>query len=107
MKISFDYDDTLTTSRGKNLFLRLQSGHNEMFIVTARQSSNPIPDSVIEELGINNNNNIFYTNGEDKWKKLKELKIDIHYDNNDEQIKKIKENTDIRGVKFFIIYNNK
>lgn len=99
MKISMDYDDTLSTPRGKELFKRLKSDGNEMFIITARQDSNPIPDSVIEELGINRDH-IYYTNGRDKYTKIEELGIGRHYDNNQEQIDKINQNTNARGMKF-------
>lgn len=99
MKIGFDFDDTLATDRGKELFKKLQSEGNEMYIITARQDSNPIPDSVIDELGINRDH-VYYTNGRDKYTKVQELGIDTHYDNNQEQIDKINQYTNSRGIKF-------
>ena len=39
---------------------------------------------------------VYFTNGEDKWKTIQRLGIELHYDNNVEQLTKIKENTDSR-----------
>jgi hypothetical protein len=100
-KISLDYDDTLSTQRGKDLARRLMNEGNDIYIVTRRQSS--AGDSVYrtaKELGIDRSK-VFFTNGQLKWKKLKELGIQKHYDNNPDEIKAIKDNAPlIRAEKF-------
>jgi hypothetical protein len=37
---------------------------------------------------------VYFTNGADKWKTIQSLGIELHIDNNEEQVNKIKENTD-------------
>ena len=51
---------------------------------------------IAKELGIPRLR-VYFTNGEDKWKTIQRLGIEVHYDNNEEQITKIKENTDSRA----------
>lgn len=94
MKVSFDYDDTLTTDKGKELLKRRQQQGDEIFIITARRRSVEVIDFA-RQYGINH---IYFTAGADKWKTILELNIDVHYDNNAEQIKKIQENTNARGI---------
>ena len=53
---------------------------------------------VADELGISHSK-VYFTNGEDKWKTIKRLKIGKHYDNNQEQVDKINNNTNSRGIK--------
>jgi hydroxymethylpyrimidine pyrophosphatase-like HAD family hydrolase len=97
-RISFDYDGTLSTSKGKETAIdRIKNG-NDVYIITARQKSDS--ESVYNtanELGIDKHHVIF-TNGEDKWKYILQYDIDIHYDNNEEQIKKIHDKTNARAI---------
>jgi len=51
---------------------------------------------IAKELGIPRLR-VYFTNGEDKWRTIQRLGIEVHYDNNEEQITKIKENTDSRA----------
>jgi hypothetical protein len=51
---------------------------------------------IAKELGIPRLR-VYFTNGEDKWRTIRRLGIELHYDNNEEQITKIKENTDSRA----------
>lgn len=94
MKVSFDYDDTLTTDKGKELLKRRQQQGDEIYIITARRRSVEVIDFA-REYGIKN---VYFTAGADKWKTILELNIDVHYDNNAEQIKKIQENTNARAI---------
>ena len=48
---------------------------------------------IAKELGIPRLR-VYFTNGEDKWKTIQSLGIELHIDNNEEQVNKIKENTD-------------
>jgi hypothetical protein len=91
-KISIDYDDTLSTDRGKELAKRLLSEGNDLSIVTRRQESDLGPVlKVADELGIAQNK-VHATNGKLKWETIKRLGIQRHIDNNPDEIKAIKEN---------------
>lgn len=98
-KVSFDYDQTLSTDKGKELAKQRIANGDEVYIITARQESgdNESLFNVARDLGIAKDH-IHFTNGKDKWEEVKRLKIDVHYDNNQEQLDKIKENTDARGI---------
>lgn len=100
MKVSFDFDGVLETPQGKALARRKINEGEQVYIITARQEST-MSNSVYEvakELGIPRLH-VYFTNGKDKWNTIKRLGIDVHYDNNEEQIQKIKENTDTRAEK--------
>lgn len=98
-KVSYDYDGTLEQ---ENVYKQAQmdiSNGLMVYIVTARQRSDG--DEVIKtarELGIPMYRVIF-TGGHDKWQYLQHLGIDMHYDNNQEQIDKIRLNTKIKAIK--------
>lgn len=99
-KIGFDFDETLSTQKGQDLAKEYQAKGDTLYIITARQSENS--DSVYkvaDELGIPHSR-VFFTNGADKWNKVKELGLDKFYDNNSEQISKINDNTSTEGIKF-------
>ena len=98
MKVSFDFDGVLETSQGKALARRKINEGDQVYIITARQEST-MSNSVYEvakELGIPRLH-VYFTNGKDKWNTIKRLGIDVHYDNNEEQIQKIKDNTNTRA----------
>ena len=100
MRVSFDYDETLSTAQGQQLAKRHLSLGDEVYIVTARQQGNgAIVYDMAQKLGIPKQN-VYFTGGRDKWQTLKRLRIEQHYDNNREQIDLIKEFTDINAVKF-------
>ena len=100
MKVSFDFDGVLETSQGKALARRKVNEGEQVYIITARQEATMSKNvyEVAKELGIPRLH-IYFTNGKDKWNTIKRLGIDVHYDNNEEQITKIKENTDTRAEK--------
>lgn len=86
-KISFDYDDTLSTKRGTDLAIEL-SKENTIYIISARNRKSlmlkkasiiGVPESRV------------YATGSNKAKiaKIKELGIDIHYDNNSDVVKEL------------------
>jgi len=100
-KISIDYDDTLSTQRGKDLARRLINEGNDLYIVTRRRrtESNDVYRDA-QMVGIPRDR-VFFTEGRLKWQKLKELGIQRHIDNNPDEIKAIKENAPlIRADKF-------
>jgi DNA-binding phage protein len=100
MKVSFDFDGVLETTQGKALARRKINEGDQVYIITARQESTMSRNvyEVAKELGIPRLH-VYFTNGKDKWNTIKRLGIDVHYDNNQEQIDKIKENTDTRAEK--------
>jgi uncharacterized HAD superfamily protein len=99
-KISFDFDDTLSTAKGQTLAKQFIDEGKTVYIITARQRR--MSEGVYEiadELGIPHTR-IYFTNGADKWETIKRLGIGIHYDNNKEQIDKINANTECEGRLF-------
>jgi hypothetical protein len=99
MPISFDYDGTLSTKKGKDLAAKFISEGKDVRILTARDSNGDNTDleSTAKDLGIEK---IYYTNGRDKWSFVLKYGIKEHYDNNKEQIAKINEKTTARGILF-------
>jgi hypothetical protein len=95
MKISFDVDGVLTTKQGMALARRKITEGDRVYIVTARRESQRVYD-IATELDIPRLR-VYFTGGEDKWKTIRRLGIDVHYDNNPEQIDKINQNTKGRG----------
>jgi hypothetical protein len=99
MRVSFDFDDTLTTANGQQMAQRHITLGDDVFIVTARQQSNGASVyEMAQKLRIPREN-VYFTGGRDKWQTLKRLRIEKHYENNQEQINLIKEFTDIQTVK--------
>jgi uncharacterized HAD superfamily protein len=100
-KISFDYDGTLSTTKGKELAAeKIATGH-EVWIITARtrEDNNNAVYTTAERLGIPRKR-IKFTNGQDKWKYMQRYDIDIHYDNNIDQVNLINERTLTRAILF-------
>jgi len=87
-KVSIDYDDTLSTSRGKDLAKRLISEGKVVYIISARQDKEGML-SVAKDLGIAESK--VYATGSNKAKveKIKELGITKHYDNNADVVKEL------------------
>lgn len=99
-KMSFDFDDTLSTSRGQALAKRYMDEGYTIYIITARnRSQSESVYKVADELGIPHSR-VYFTAGTDKWHVIKRLVIGIHYDNNSEQIRLINENTECEGRLF-------
>ena len=88
-KVSFDYDGTLSTSKGTKLALNYINRGVDVYIISARDSKQGmlnkarqlnIPESRVYATGSNEN----------KIQKIKELGITIHYDNNKEVVNQLK-----------------
>lgn len=101
MRVSFDYDGTLSTERGKRLAAeKIQAGYH-VYILTARdESDSETVYNTAAELGISKSDVVF-TNGRDKWPYCQQHRIDTHYDNNAEQVRKILTNTDTKAILFY------
>ena len=92
-RISFDYDDTLTTAKGQDMARRYLAAGDEVFIITARNQNNGGPVyAMAEKLGIKKEN-VYFTAGKHKWPVVKRLRIDKHIDNNTEELQLIRDNT--------------
>jgi FMN phosphatase YigB (HAD superfamily) len=98
--VSFDFDDTLSTSKGQEKARQLLAENYRVLIITARQSkdSKEVYD-VADKLGIRRSD-IYFTNGKNKWETVKRLGVAIHYDNNQEQIDLINKMTKTEGKLF-------
>jgi acid phosphatase class B len=95
MKISFDIDGVLDTPQGMALARRKIANGDRVYIITGRNEERMAEEvyAIARELGIPRLR-VYFTNGADKWKTIQSLGIELHYDNNEEQITKIKEQTD-------------
>jgi hypothetical protein len=98
--VSFDFDDTLSTSKGQEKAKQLLAENYRVLIITARQSkdSKEVFD-VADKLGIRRSD-IYFTNGANKWSVVKRLGVAIHYDNNQEQVDLINKMTKTEGKLF-------
>jgi len=100
-KVSIDYDDTLSTDRGKALAKRLISEGKDVYIITRRREESLGPvKQVAKQLGIDERK-IHATNGKLKWETIKRLGIQTHYDNNPDELKAIKVHAPaVRAIQF-------
>lgn len=80
-KISFDFDGVLTTKRGKELALRKIMDGYQVYIISARHNNYDILP-IAKDLGILESRVYATGSNEAKIKKILELNIDTHYDNN-------------------------
>lgn len=87
-KVSIDYDDTLSTERGKKLASELINKGVVLYIISARNDKQGML-AVANELGIPESR--VYATGSNKAKveTIKELGITKHYDNNSEVINEL------------------
>ena len=99
-KISFDFDDTLSTARGQEIAKRNIREGKQVYIITRRNEYNASEVyRMAEKLGILKSR-VYFTNGAYKWMTIKRLDIGTHYDNNIMEINLIKINTDCKAIKF-------
>lgn len=98
-KVSFDFDDTLSTQKGQDIALRLKREGKTLYIITRRQSSmSSEVFKVADKIGIPHSR-VYFTNGKMKWETIKRLNIGTHYDNNQDEIDLINKNTQCRAIK--------
>lgn len=99
--VSMDYDDTLSTDRGKEIAKQLISKGVDLHIITRRQETAGGPVyKTAEELSIPRNK-VHFTNGKLKWETIKRLGITKHYDNNKNELEQIKKNLpNVKTVQF-------
>ena len=91
-KVSFDYDGTLDTAKGRLKAEELIKNGYDVYIVTARNKGESGPVyRIADQLGIPHDK-VHFTNGRPKSDTLKLLGIQKHYDNNPDVIDEIKNN---------------
>ena len=88
MKVSFDYDGTISTARGRALAMRRINSGDTVYIISARSSKDGMMTTA-EQVGIPSNQ--VYATGSNtaKVQKVKDLGIDTHYDNNTDVIRQL------------------
>ncbi|OGU62033.1 MAG: hypothetical protein A2V66_03875 [Ignavibacteria bacterium RBG_13_36_8] len=94
MRISFDFDGTLTDPKVRELCKCLVDRH-QIYIITSRfESTGQEIFTMAKELGINRLN-IFFMNGRDKmdFLKIKFPLIDIHFDDDPFEVERISKET--------------
>ena len=115
-KISFDFDSTLSEKWVQDLAVLLKDVV-EIWIVTSRAPGSHNRDlvKIAFELGIPEER-IVYTDGAYKWSVLKHYGIGIHFDDMEDEILEINNQTDCKGVLvglknteelWYLFYNNK
>jgi hypothetical protein len=88
VKISIDYDDTLSTERGKELAKRLINDGDIVYIISARNDVEGML-GVAEILGIPKSRVYATGSNSAKIQKVKDLGITKHYDNNEDVVKEL------------------
>jgi len=89
LKISFDFDDTISTKKGQELAKRLHDEGNTIYIISARGEVSEDMKRIASEVGVSESR--IYATGSNKAKvdKIKELGIDEHYDNNPDVVRSL------------------
>jgi soluble P-type ATPase len=90
-KISFDYDDTLSLSKYQEKAKQLIADGNLVYIISAHHNASNM-FSVADKVGIPHSRIYATGSNKNKIEKIKELNIDIHYDNNQDVIDELKRN---------------
>jgi soluble P-type ATPase len=88
MKISFDYDETLSTKKGGELARQLIADGNDVYVISARNLKVGMIDRA-RNIGIPVSRVYATGSNENKIAKIKELGIETHYDNNENVIKEL------------------
>ena len=89
MKVSFDYDGTLSTRKGKDKAIEEKKNGNTLYLISARSKAGLQLYKDCQEVGINKDKIYLTGSNEKKIEKIKELGIERHYDNNRDVINKL------------------
>lgn len=101
-RVSFDFDGVLSTPQGQAMATNEIKNGNEVFVVTKRAMINQSDVyAVSDKLGIPRQNVVF-TDGKYKYKYLRNLFIDCHYDDTQEEIDKINRSSGVLGKLFSV-----
>lgn len=90
-KISFDFDGTLSEENIQEIAKQKIKNGDDVYIITKRPENDYVKD-VAKKIGIKESN-IIFTNHKPKWSFIKDLGIDIHYDNVKDEAKEIEDKT--------------
>lgn len=85
-KVSFDYDGTLTVAANRDIATGLVNNGNIVYIISARSDKGSLL-TMADKLRIPHSRVFATGSNEEKIKKIKELGITKHYDNNSDVIK--------------------
>ena len=96
-KVSFDFDGTLSTKEVQVVAAEHIANGDDVYIVTKRSPDNEVL-KVAKDLGIHNGK-IIFTNHTPKWKTLKRLGINTHYDDMQDEINEINSKTTTKTIK--------
>lgn len=100
MKVSFDFDGVLTTDRGKRMLIDYQKKGDSIFIVTARPiawKKKVLKFADVYGIPVTR---VIFTTLHHKWEVIKRRGIDLHIDNNPDELKLIRENTNAKTKLF-------
>jgi hypothetical protein len=86
--VSFDYDGILTTARGKEWLQREINSGSRVHIISANRNRGEL-EAIAEQFGIPNWRVFAEGTNQSKIKRIKELLISKHYDNNLEVLRQI------------------
>lgn len=86
IKVSFDYDGVISTEAGKLKAKKLIANGDTCYIISARRNKADLLGAA-NEVGIPEHQVYAVGSNEAKIAKVKELNIDIHYDNNPDVVK--------------------
>lgn len=87
-KISFDYDDTFSTSKGFDLAMKLKNEGATIYIISARENKEGMLPRA-NKAGILFSRVYATGSNEAKVQKIKDLGINIHYDNNENVVSQL------------------
>lgn len=88
-KVSFDWDGTLSTARGKDLLEQELANGNLVYIITARNTISDEIRRLANDYNIPASKVIATSSNISKIETIKRLGIDKHYDNNPDVIKEL------------------
>ena len=88
MKISFDYDGTLSTAKGTEMAKDFIAKGKDVYIISARHLKTGMIKKA-QSLGIPISRVYATGSNEEKIAKIKSLGIDEHYDNNENVINQL------------------
>jgi hypothetical protein len=99
--VSFDFDDTLATEKGYNKAVDWIAKGATIYILTARCKDGNNLDLINRAKALKIPlTKVIFTCHQDKYKFIDKYSIDVHYDNNKEQVDKINQNTDAKAILF-------
>lgn len=91
MKIGFDFDQTLNTTKGIMTAKLKKKMGDDIFIISARNEVSDSMKKIAEDIGIPLENVFAVASNKKKVQKVKELNLSYFYDNNPDVIDQLKD----------------